>query len=94
MSKTKQQASVNVKVIEAKSGGGFIERVSVGCDTLAHAQATADRLQREFDQDSDPCRTYVYKDDDPIPVYAGLAAFYPHPKKDFNRKGDPTRRMN
>jgi hypothetical protein len=88
-----QQSSVQVRVIEAQPGGVFVERVWVGCDTFAHAQATADRLQREFDEDSDPCRSYVYKDNDPVPVYAGLAVYYPHPKKDFNRKGNPFRKM-
>lgn len=94
MPKQVQKSEAIVRVIEATAKGEFREQVYVGCDTLQHAKDTADRLQREFDEDGDPCRTYVYKSDDPIPVYAGLAAYYPHRTKNFNRQGDPTRRMN
>jgi hypothetical protein len=93
MPKNHQNHSVTVKAIQALKGGGFEETVSVGCDTQQHAQITADRLQREFDADGDPCRTYVYKGDDPVPVYAGLATFFYHKTKDFNRQGR-TQRMN
>ena len=94
MPKKTQKSAVVVKVVEALPGGEFRNTVEVGCDTVQHAKDTADRLQREFDEDGDPCRTYVYKDNDPAPHYAGLAVFYPHRTKNFNRQGDPTRRMN
>lgn len=93
MPKQVQKSEVAVKVIMAIPGGEFVEKVWVGCDTLQHAKDTADRLQREFDDDCDPCRSYVYKDGDPIPVYAGMARFFYDKRKDYNRNGVP-QRMN
>lgn len=93
MPKQQPKSEVLVRVFEALKGGEFKERVSVGCDTLQHAKDTADRFQREFDSDCDPCRSYVYKDSDPAPVYAGMARFFYDKKKDYSRKGT-TQRMN
>jgi hypothetical protein len=61
-----------VKTVRALPGGHFQEGGEFNCGSPADAKSAADRLQREFDADSDPCRTYVYRKGDNIPVYAGL----------------------
>lgn len=62
-----------VRTIRALPGGKFedIGEFQCGPDHV-NAKAAADRMQREFDDDCDPCRTYVIRGKDPIPVYAGL----------------------
>lgn len=86
---------IKVRVIRAKPGGVFENGSEFNCESIDNAKQVADRLQREFDDDCDPCRTFVYKGDDPVPVYAGAARFFYDRKKDFNRKGADTRsRMN
>lgn len=82
-----QKFEIQVKTIKALPGGKFEEAGSFNCGKEEDARAAADRLQREFDADSDPCRTYVYKGEDPIPVYAGLCSFFYDKKKDYNRQG-------
>jgi hypothetical protein len=50
----------------------FDETGEFNCGSPRDAYNVADRLQREFDDDCDPCRTYVFKGNDPVPVHAGL----------------------
>jgi hypothetical protein len=61
-----------VKIVRAMPGGKFESSGEFNCGSPADARDAADRLQREFDADADPCRSYVYKNGDSIPVYAGL----------------------
>lgn len=62
-----------VKTVKALPGGRFEDSGEFQCGPdPGNAKAAADRLQREFDDDCDPCRTYVMRGNDPIPVYAGL----------------------
>ena len=61
-----------VKTVRALPKGIFVDGGEFNCGSPADAKSAADRLQREFDADSDPCRTYVYRKGDNIPVYAGL----------------------
>lgn len=68
-----RSVSVKMKVIKALPGGVFEDGSEFNCDSVQHACQAADRLQREFDNDADPCRTYVYKGEDLVPIYAGLA---------------------
>ena len=69
----KVQYNYAVHTVRALPGGKFIEAGDFQCGgDPGNAKAAADRLQREFDEDCDPCRTYVYRGNDPLPVYAGL----------------------
>lgn len=63
----------SVRTVKAISGGKFTDTGEFQCGPDPHnAKSAADRMQREFDDDCDPCRTYVHRVGDPIPVYAGL----------------------
>lgn len=44
--------------------------VGDGTDVRAHC-LEADRLQKEYDEDAEPIRVYVYESDNMVPVYAG-----------------------
>lgn len=75
MPKFKQQPTkydYTVRTIAAVKGGKFITTGEFNCASGADARQAADRLQREFDADCDPCRTYVFNNAGPLPVYAGL----------------------
>lgn len=62
-----------VHTVRALPGGKFESSGEFQCGPdIGNAKAAADRLQREFDDDCDPCRTYVFRSNDMIPVYAGL----------------------
>lgn len=62
-----------VRTVKALPGGNFETTGEFQCGPdPGNAKAAADRLQREFDDDCDPCRTYVIRGSDPMPVYAGL----------------------
>ncbi len=67
-----QQFNYTVKTVRALPGGKFVEEREFNCENGRDANRVADRLQGEFDDDADPCRTYVYRGTDPVPVHAGL----------------------
>jgi hypothetical protein len=69
----KIQHNYAVQTVRALPGGKFLEGVIFQCGSDARdAKSAADRMQREFDEDCDPCRTYVLRGNDRIPMYAGL----------------------
>lgn len=75
MQKQRQQPerfNFTVKTVRALPGGEFTDGSEFNCGTQRDAFNVADRMQREFDTDCDPCRTYVYRAGDLAPVYAGL----------------------
>jgi hypothetical protein len=61
-----------VRSIAAVKGGTFIPIGEHGEANFRNARESADILQRDFDEDADPVRVYIYKDGEPVPVYAGL----------------------
>jgi len=61
-----------VRTVRAQPGGKFIEGSEFRCSSIQDAKNSADRIQREFDEDCDPCRAYVYGSGSPVPVYAGM----------------------
>ena len=73
-----QKPSFNhtVKTVKATFGfDGGVQFETSGefhVHNLSDAKDAADRLQEEFDSDCDPCRTYVYREGEPAPLYAGL----------------------
>lgn len=69
----KVQHNYAVQTVRALPGGQFLDGVVFQCGSDARdAKSAADRMQGEFDVDGDPCRTYVLRGSDPVPMYAGL----------------------
>lgn len=69
-----QRFDFKVKVVQAFPGGKFEGKSEFNCSSQRDAFNVADRLQREFDEDADPRRSYVFRGNDPVPVYSGLAS--------------------
>lgn len=67
-----QQFNYTVKTVRALPREKFTDEREFNCENGRDAYQVADRLQQEFDADADPCRTYVYRGTDPVPVHAGL----------------------
>lgn len=61
---------VYLRIVTAKRGGTFVASEDVPLNSKKLAMDEADRLQIEFDKDSEPKRVYVL-DEARVPVYAG-----------------------
>lgn len=61
-----------IEIVEALRGEKFRVTGEFNVADIYDAKNSADRMQREFDEDGDPCRTYVYREGDPVPFYAGM----------------------
>lgn len=66
-----QRFDFTVKTIRAHLDGEFVDEGQFNCADIRDAKDAADRLQREFDFDSEPCRVYVYRLGEVAPIYAG-----------------------
>ena len=74
MTKMKKIRNDNHEVVMVRAGadGTFYEIGRMERPTRSEALRTANNLQRDFDDDCDPCRTYVYPEGSVIPIAAGL----------------------
>lgn len=64
-----------IKAIKTKVGIEYttVAQVNLGKNSTIHQFKTqANRMQDEFDRDSDPVRVYVFEDD--VPVFAARSA--------------------
>lgn len=68
----RQEYSHRVETVKATLEREFKVTGAFNVAAIMDAKDAADRIQREFDEDGDPCRTYVYRNGDSVPVYAGL----------------------
>lgn len=67
---------VYLRIVTAVKGGEFNGSEDTLLDSKKLAMDEADRMQREFDEDSEPVRVYVL-DEFRVPIYAGGQTYTP-----------------